>query len=225
MQFFYKFMFLAVVTAAGVLWWVKSRHDIEYNRQVGALATTMDRRLANPLSPSGQADAMFLRSMVVLAEFRDLKRRGILDQDDTTYIYDALDAAGYNNPLEINLIAENLKENLALCDETGVLSDGLGSQALLTGQPPRIQTGPFEGENLVISRRISPQLAPEVLNHPANFALTPAPQADLIWPYTLTDRILRTATDLKAARILDVGSVESIRQRSKEIREVNGGRN
>lgn len=219
MQIVNKILFLALAACGGLYWWRQEQSRAEYDRQVGALATTLDRRLANPLSPSEQTDALFLRSMVILSDFRDLKQKERLDADETTFLTDALQAAGYNNPGEISSITRNLKDNFSVCVQLKIFGDGSGSQSMLTGQSPVIHAGPFTNETLVLVRRLPPQLAPEVVNHPANFALVPAPAADLIWPYTVNDHALRTATDLKAVNVLDAASFEAIKQRSEVLRD------
>ncbi|MDB6133131.1 MAG: hypothetical protein JWM59_1374 [Verrucomicrobiales bacterium] len=219
MQLINKILFVALASGAGVYWWTKEQARVEYDRQVGALATTMDRRMADPMSPSGQADALFMRSLVILADFRDLKQRKRLEADETDFLNDALSAAGYNNPSEIGAISRNLRENITVCQQLKIFGDGSGSQAMLTGQAPVIQSGPFKSESLILVRRLSPQMAPEVVNHPANFALVPDPAADLIWPFTVNNQVLQTAADLKTANVLDTASYDIIRRQNGILKE------
>jgi hypothetical protein len=219
MQLINKILFVALAMGAGVYWWTKEQARVEYDRQVGALATTLDRRMADPMSPSGQADALFMRSLVILSDFRDLKQRERLEADETNFLNDALSAAGYNNPSEIGAISRNLRENMTVCQQLKIFGDGSGSQAMLTGQAPVIQSGSFKSESLVLVRRLSPQLAPEVVNHPANFALVPASAADLIWPFTVNNQVLQTASDLKTANVLDTASYDIIRRQNGILKE------
>lgn len=219
MQLINRILLVAVAGGAGIYWWTQEQARREYERQVGALATTLDRRLANPLSPSDQADAQFMRAMVIMADFRELKLNGQMDADESTFLADALQAAGYNSGGEISVISRNLKDNLSTCVELKIFGDGSGSQSMLTGQAPVIHAGPFKDEALVIMRRLGPELAPELINHPANIVLMPAPSADLVWPYTVSDSMLRSAVDMKGVNILDAASYEGIRERSEEVKD------
>lgn len=219
MQIVNKLLLLAVAAGGGFYWWQQEQNRAEYERQVGAMSTTLDRGLANPLAASDQSEALFLRSMIILSDFRNLKNNGRLEADESTFLNDALTAAGYNNSQEIGLISRNLRDSLNTCMQLQIFGDGSGSQALLTGQAPLIHAGPFKDEPLVIMRRLPPQLAPEMVNHPANFSLVPAPVANMIWPYTVDDSLLNTANSLKQANLLDAASWEAIKARNEVLKQ------
>ena len=89
---------LAVLAAGGLFYgWSKQQSSAEYDRQVGALATTLDRRFISPATPAAQAEAMFLRAMVIFSDYRMLRSRGDIRMGEEQYLKDVLSAAGYTS--------------------------------------------------------------------------------------------------------------------------------
>ena len=93
-----------------------------------------------------------------------------------------------------------------------------GVQALLTGQAPVIRTGSFKGDTLVIGRQIPPSLAPEIANHPANYALLPSAAATLIWPFTLSDSVMAAVTDFNIQGLIDSKTARELQARALQVK-------
>ena len=210
---------LLIIAAGGLFyWWSKQQTSAEFDRQVGALATTLDRRFVSPATPAAQAEAMFLRAMVIFADYRTLLARGRIRTGEETYLKAVLTAAGYTSDREMALIAKSLQTNLGICQLMKIIPEPDGTQALLTGQAPLIRAGSFKGDTLAIGRRVSAALAPDLANHPANYALIPASAAALIWPFTLSDETLRAAEDFKAQGLLDPKITAELKQRADQLK-------
>ncbi len=214
MQPLNRILFLIILASLAFYWWMRQQTKDEYYRQVGALATTLDRRLLSPSTPARQAESMFLRALVIFADYRSLVARGRLQTAEDTYLRESLSAAGYSNEGEITLVIRALRDNLALCQQTRVISEADGAQALLSGQAPVIGAGPFKGDTLVIGRRVPASLAPTLANHPANYALLPSAAAALIWPYTLTDSVMYASEEFRGRGLLDAATAAEIQKRA-----------
>lgn len=210
---------LLIIAAGGLFyWWSKQQSTAEYDRQVGALASTLDRRFIRPETPAAQAEAMFLRAMVIFSDYRTLLARGRIRTGEETYLKDVLGAAGYTSDMEISLIARSLQTNLTLCQQMRIIPEAEGTQSLLTGQSPLIRAGSFKGDTLTIGRQIPPAFAPDLANHPANYALLPASAAALMWPFTLSDGTLRAADEFKSKGLLDATIVTDLKMRADQLK-------
>ena len=210
---------LLIIAAGGLFyWWSKQQSTAEYDRQVGALASTLDRRLVSANTPATQAEAMFLRAMVIFSDYRNLLGRGRIRIGEEAYLKDVLNAAGYTSEREVSLIAKSLQANLTLCQQMKIIPDAEGTQALLTGQAPLIRAGSFKGDTLTISRQISAALAPDLANHPANYALIPASAAALIWPFTLSDNTMRAVDEFKSQALIDAPLALDLKQRAERMK-------
>lgn len=213
MQTINKVLLLIIAAGGLFFWWSKQQSTAEYDRQVGALATTLDRRFIRPETPAAQAEAMFLRAMVIFSDYRTLLARGRIRTGEDTYLKAVLSAAGYTSEREISLIAKSLQTNLALCQQMKIIPEAEGTQSLLTGQAPLIRAGSFKGDTLTIGRHLSAALAPDLANHPANYTLLPASAAALMWPLTLSDHTVRAAEEFKSQGLLDARIALELKQR------------
>lgn len=220
MQTINKILLLVIAAGGLFYWWSKQQSSAEYDRQVGALASTLDRRYLSPGTPAPQAEAMFLRALVIFSDYRNLVTRGRIRVGEDVYLKDSLNTAGYFSENESALVARTLRENLTLCQQMKVIGEGEGNQALLTGQAPIIRAGSFKGDTLVVGRRLSPVLAPDLANHPGNYALIPSHSAALIWPFTLSDATLRAAEEFKSLSLLDPKTALDLKQRADQLKAV-----
>jgi hypothetical protein len=218
MQPINRILLILLVAAGAFFYWLKQQSKGEYDRQVGALAATLDRRSLSPAMPAGQAEGMFLRAIVIFSDFRTLVSRGRINTGEETYLNDVLLAAGYESQGEIQLVSRTLRDSLNLCQQMKITSEAEGTKALLNGQPPVIRAGSFKGDNLVIARRVSAALAPELANHPANLALVPSSVAALIWPLTLSDGTMAAVNEFKAHNLLDPKTVLDLKQRLEQVK-------
>ena len=221
MQPLNRVLLVLLLVGTGIFFWIRQQSRGEYERQVGALAATLDRRYLSPTTPAAQAEAMFLRSLVILSDYRSLADRGRVRTGEETYLKETLAAAGYSSEAEIALVSKSLRHNLTLCQQMNIVSDPEGTQALLTGQAPVIRAGSFKGDSLVLGRRLSAVLAPELANHPANYALLPASAAALIWPFTLSDATLAAASEFTAQNLLDPKTALDLKQRAEQLKAIN----
>ena len=218
MQTVNKLLLLALAAAGLVYWWTQHQSTVEYDRQVGALASTLDRRLHRKETPAPLAEAQYLRALVIFSDYRLLRDSARIRTPEDIYLIDALTAAGYTTEREISLIAKSLVTNLNLCQELQILPAPEGTAALLTAQPPLIPTGPFRGETLLLARSLHPVLVPDLVNHPANYTLIPASAAALTWPFTLTDYTLRTIQEFKSQGLLDPKLALDLKQRADQLK-------
>lgn len=218
MQPINRLLLILVALGGLVIYWMKQQSRTEYERQVGALSSTLERRSFNPTTPPGQAEALFLRALVILEDYRTLVARGRIPAGEESYLREAVIAAGYTSEGEIQLVIRNLRENLNLCLQMKVMGEDGGTKALLSGQAPPIRAGSFKGEKLVIVRRIPAIIAPEAANHPGNYSLVPASAAALMWPYTLTDGVASAVSEFKTLGLLDPKTGVDFKNRLDQLR-------
>ncbi len=218
MQPLNRILLVLILIGAGIYYWRQEKTKSEYQRQVGALSSALDRRYLSSANPAAQSEAMFLRALVILADFRSLVAQERLPPGEDAYLQDALTTAGYVSSGEIGLVARSLKTNLTLCQEMKIMGSEDGVQALLTGQAPVIRTGSFKGDTLVIGRQIPPSLAPEIANHPANYALLPSAAATLIWPFTLSDSVMAAVTDFNIQGLIDSKTARELQARALQVK-------
>jgi len=218
MQPINRVILILIIAGTGIYFWMKQQAQVEYDRQVGALASCFDRRFLSPDMPSAQAESMFRRALVVFADYRGLVDRGRVNPSEMDYLRDALGQAGYTSDYEISIISKSLRDNLAVCDRAKIISEPEGLQSLLSGQTPLIRGGPSKGDTLVIGRRVPPALAPEVINHPANFAMMPSAAAALMWPYTLSDATMSAINEFKTLSLIDSKTAADLKQRAEQLR-------
>lgn len=211
---------LLILLAVGglVLYWMKQQTRTEYERQVGALSSSLERRSFNPTTPPAQAEALFLRALIILEDYRTLVARGRIPSGEEAYLREAVIAAGYTSEGEIQLVIRNLRENLNLCQQMKVTGEGAGTKAMLSGQAPAIRAGSFKGESLVITRRIPAIIAPEAANHPGNYTLVPASVAALMWPYTLSDGVVSAVSEFKTLGLLDPRTAVDFKTRLDQLK-------
>lgn len=218
MQPINRLLLILLVAAGAFYYWLKQQSKGEYDRQVGALAATLDRRSLSPAMPAAQAESMFLRALVIFSDYRTLVARGRIKEGEEIYLRDALTAAGYPSGGELQLVSKTLRDNLNLCQQMKITSETEGTKALLNGQPPLIRAGSFKGDSLVIVRRVSAALAPELANHPANYALAPSSASALMWPLTLNDGTMAAVNEFKSYSLLDPKTVLEIKQRMEQVK-------
>jgi len=218
MQPINRVLLILLVAGSGFYFWRKQQNQVEYDRQVGALASSLDRRFLSPNTPSSQAESMFRRALVILSDYRSLVARRRVTPPEVDYLRDALGQAGYSSDFEISIVSKSLRDNLEVCDRTKIISEPEGLQSLLTGQAPVIRGGPSKGDLLVIGRRVAPALAPEVINHPANFTMLPSSAAALMWPYTLSDATMSAIGEFQTLNLIDSKTAADLKQRSGQLR-------
>ena len=218
MQPINRILLILLVAAGAFYYWLKQQSKGEYDRQVGALAATLDRRSLSPAMPPAQAEGMFLRAIVIFSDYRTLLARGRVHTGEEAYLKDALTAAGYVSQAELQMVSRTLRDSLNLCQQMKITSGAEGTKALLNGQSPVIRAGSFKGDNLVIARRLSAALAPELANHPANLALVPASAAALMWPLTLSNGTVAALNEFKTHNLLDPKTALDLKQRLEQVK-------
>jgi hypothetical protein len=213
-----RVLLILILIGVGSYYWKRQQSSAEYDRQVGALASALDRRFLAGTTPPAQAESMFRRALVILSDYRSMVTRGRIGTGEIAYIKDALTAAGYTSDSEITLISRSLRENLTLCEQMKISGGSEGISTLLTGQDPLIRAGSFKGDTLIVGRRVPPALVPDLVNHPANFALTPSAPAALIWPFTLSDATMSAIAEFKSMDLVDAATALNLKQRAELLR-------
>lgn len=88
---------------------------------------------------------------------------------------------------QAELLAEGLVENQKVLEHLGLATQE-AALVLITGRSPRIESGPWAGETLVVTRRLSPLSAPEARFALANLIVVPESVADARMPELSVDQ-------------------------------------
>lgn len=219
MSFFYRILFLAILLALGSVWWRGRERAARHEAQVAAMAEILDRAWFGPETPAEVVNRQFFRALIALADYRILREKERVEATDAEFLEEALQRAGTTDADEIRLIVRSLTANLLECQRRRLIDDPRTALELFEGKGAAAG-GAFRGDMLVIARRIPAELAPHAWNHPANFTLMPATAAAMIWPYSVTDEILRAAVDLKTAGVITEQTWQEIKSRHDEASAV-----
>lgn len=100
------------------------------------------------------------------------------------------------------LVDDAIIANLAICEQYGIFNRETNLAKMMEGHAPTIASGPFEGQKLVITTRIAPSLAPDLVRHPVNFTLLPESVAAIV-SSDIDEKTSQLAFRLKSASLLN----------------------
>ena len=140
MQPLNRILLVLILIGAGIYYWRQEKTKREYQRQVGALSSALDRRYLSSANPAAQSEAMFLRALVILADFRSLVAQERLPPGEDAYLQDALANERYEECAE--LVKAARKYGAEGRDIQKVLADGARrARFARTKEPARKQNG------------------------------------------------------------------------------------
>ncbi len=223
MTWFWRIVFFSMV-AVGLYAWLGKRNAEQQRLARGQeMADFFARQTLDFKDDSAVVEKNFFRALSFAHQYHDPKPplhigtppdngwRPLLEKTLTERSYDQD---------EIGLIVDSLEKGLAVCSQYRIWDDPASIDSLDGGTSPTIESGTFAGERLRIAYRISPVIAPQARNHPANFRLVPAS----VWalqPDRLDLDSYRFSDRLHAARILDGDAKAAIATRWDAIQKKN----
>ena len=213
-----KILLVALVGGTLGYYYYKNQSSEVYRRQVNAAASAYDRAATSALASDSAMTANYLKLISALHDFREERAQGRTEATERDFLGDALTKAGLTSDMEIYLIAGGAIENLDICIKAGVFEDADQVRRLNEGTLPQVCAGPYKGEPFVFARRVGVQFARGAANHPANLRLTPESAADMIWPYTVTDYVLKAANELRPVGLVSEHELSDLRRRNNERR-------
>ncbi len=201
----WKLIGLIILAVAAYAAWEYKAIETDMQRRVTAVAEQLDPELWDYRRTPRQSSAAFLRAIVTVHQATQPNRARVFFGSRTQKAEWFIDAAlekRQTTPMAKQLVRSALLEAIDDCDEWGILDSTTGNAALERGDEPEIVAGAFSGLKAKVGWHVSPVVAPEVINHPANFTLQPEP----VWAVQqdrLDGESFQHAQGLHGANILD----------------------
>jgi hypothetical protein len=205
---------LLAVLVAAVVWysWQKSRIENDRALRVRVLAGYFNR---DEFKQRGKREAVQSSFLKILGQVHQNVAEepppGFMNRtprDASWYLDEALATLELPDQ-ERQLLKSNLLNSYADARTAGAFDQSEGREALAAGREPVITRGTFAGEVLRIGWRVSPVIVPEIVNHPANFKLTPA-VAWSLQQETINDASFGAARELFNGGVLSTAGWEVV---------------
>ena len=122
---------------------------------------------------------------------------------------------------EMGLIVDVLRENYNNARNFGLFKNEQSLEALEEGRGTKIMTGPWKGESLELGHFISPEINDTIQFHFVNRLILPETVKAAMEFADITKDVRDRADRMKRAKVLDVGSCDSIIRQYNTLRELS----
>lgn len=178
------------------------------DRSISRLANVLDPALFDRHLPQAKAEENL---WILLGIAWDVQRTNTGKDafDMREALRSAATSAGMSAP-ESDLVADMVKDNLAVCRRCRALDAPADLAAVLQGNAPTVRAGIYTGERLRPSPVVPVQYAWRALYHPGNLYVMPESAALLNAIPDTTDRMIRTADRLRRADLVQRHELEAL---------------
>lgn len=122
---------------------------------------------------------------------------------------------------EMGLIVDVLRENYNNARNFGLFKNEQSLEALEEGRGTKIMAGPWRGESLELGHFISPEINDTIQFHFVNRLILPETVKAAMEFADITKDVRDRADRMKRAKVLDVGSCDSIIRQYNTLRELS----
>ena len=122
---------------------------------------------------------------------------------------------------EMGLIVDVLRENYNNARNFGLFKNEQSLEALEEGRGTKIMAGPWRGEPLELGHFISPEINDTIQFHFSNRLILPETVKAAMEFADITKDVRDRADRMKRAKVLDVGSCDSIIRQYNTLRELS----
>jgi len=122
---------------------------------------------------------------------------------------------------EMGLIVDVLRENYNNARNFGLFKNEQSLEALEEGRGTKIMAGPWRGESLELGHFISPEINDTIQFHFVNRLILPDTVKAAMEFADITKDVRDRADRMKRAKVLDVGSCDSIIRQYNTLRELS----
>ena len=122
---------------------------------------------------------------------------------------------------EMGLIVDVLRENYNNARNFGLFKNEQSLEALEEGRGTKIMAGPWRGESLELGHFISPEINDTIQFHFVNRLILPETDKAAMEFADITKDVRDRADRMKRAKVLDVGSCDSIIRQYNTLRELS----
>ena len=213
-DYFWKIIFL-ILLIIGLKFWLEWKDENNtYKNNITALTEILE---SPPSKNDRQSQRLVFQSIFHLSQIEKIKGKKFEIRSVINEIVEQISIS----PEETSLIADVLRENYNNAEEFGLFKNEESLEALEEGRATRIMNGPWRGELLVVGHFISPDINDTVQFHFANRIVLPkSVKAAMEFP-DITKDVRDIADRMRRAKVLDVGSCDSIIRQYNTIRELS----
>ena len=196
-----RILFFLLFVAACIYGVRHLTQEAPQDRSIARLANVLDPVLFDRTLPQAKAEENL---WILLSVAWDVQRTNTGKDafDMREALRTAAVRAGMSAP-ESELVADMVKDNLAVCRRCRALDAPADLTAALAGKAPTVRAGIYTGERLRPSPVVPVQYAWRALHHPGNLYVMPESAALLNAIPDTTDRMTRTADRLRRADLME----------------------
>ena len=215
-DYFWKVIFL-VLLIIGLNYWFDWRDEVNsYNRHLNALAEILEKptRKGDKACRTATFQSMFHLHKIEKVKGEKFEVRLVMDE--------LLKENLINISLEErSLYVDVLRENYNNARDFGLFKNEQSLEALEEGRGTKLMAGPWRGETLQLGHFISPEINDTIQYHFVNRLILPETVKAAMEFADITKDVRDRADRMKRAKVLDVGSCDSIIRQYNTLRELS----
>ncbi len=214
-DYFWKVIFL-ILLIIGLNYWFDWRDDVNsLNRHLNALTEIIEK-------PTRKGDkACRTATFQSIYHLREIEKVRGEKFEVRTVIEEIRENVTDISREEMGLIVDVLRENYNNARNFGLFKNEQSLEALEEGRGTKIMAGPWRGEPLELGHFISPEINDTIQFHFSNRLILPETVKAAMEFADITKDVRDRADRMKRAKVLDVGSCDSIIRQYNTLRELS----
>ena len=214
-DYFWKVIFL-ILLIIGLNYWFDWRDEINsLNRHLNALTEIIEK-------PTRKGDkACRTATFQSIYHLREIEKVRGEKFEVRTVIEEIRENVTDISREEMGLIVDVLRENYNNARNFGLFKNEQSLEALEEGRGTKIMAGPWRGEPLELGHFISPEINDTIQFHFSNRLILPETVKAAMEFADITKDVRDRADRMKRAKVLDVGSCDSIIRQYNTLRELS----
>ena len=214
-DYFWKVIFL-ILLIIGLNYWFDWRDDVNsLNRHLNALTEIIEK-------PTRKGDkACRTATFQSIFHLREIEKVRGEKFEVSAVIEEIRENVTDISREEMGLIVDVLRENYNNARNFGLFKNEQSLEALEEGRGTKIMAGPWRGEPLELGHFISPEINDTIQFHFSNRLILPETVKAAMEFADITKDVRDRADRMKRAKVLDVGSCDSIIRQYNTLRELS----
>ena len=214
-DYFWKIIFL-ILLIIGLNFWFDWRDEVNsLNRHLNALTEIIEKptRKGDKACRTATFQSIFHLREIEKVKGEKFEVRSVIEEirKNVTDV----------SREEMGLIVDVLRENYNNARNFGLFKNEQSLEALEEGRGTKIMAGPWRGESLELGHFISPEINDTIQFHFVNRLILPETVKAAMEFADITKDVRDRADRMKRAKVLDVGSCDSIIRQYNTIRELS----
>ena len=214
-DYFWKVIFV-ILLIIGLNYWFDWRDEVNsLNRHLNALTEIIEK-------PTRKGDkACRTATFQSIYHLREIEKVRGEKFEVRTVIEEIRENVTDISREEMGLIVDVLRENYNNARNFGLFKNEQSLEALEEGRGTKIMAGPWRGEPLELGHFISPEINDTIQFHFSNRLILPETVKAAMEFADITKDVRDRADRMKRAKVLDVGSCDSIIRQYNTLRELS----